>query len=135
MPGGFFCSVCLGKGLATRAQRGAAARSQPSPMGEGKTELSSHALEDCPRRFADMEFGGAVPAQPDHHPRRIYPIKGCDLFRHFHGCLNRQPLYGLDIKHAVINFAVAAVIAMHAFALKKELLHGGYPSLAPHRAS
>jgi hypothetical protein len=24
---------------------------------------------------------------------------------------------------------------MYAFALKKELLHGGYPSLAPHRAS
>jgi hypothetical protein len=24
---------------------------------------------------------------------------------------------------------------MYAFALNKELLHGGYPSLAPHRAS
>jgi hypothetical protein len=104
-------------------------------MGEGKTDLSSRALHNRAGRFADMKFGGAIPAEPNHDPGRIDPIKRCDLFREFHGRIDRQPLYGLDKEHAVISFAIAAVIAMYAFALKKELLHGGYPSLAPHRAS
>ena len=97
--------------------------------------LSARGLQNCAGRFADVEFGRAVAAQPNQDARRIHPIKRRDLCRHFHGRIDCQPLYCLDEKHAVINFTVAAVIAMHAFALTKELLHGGYPSLAPHRAS
>jgi hypothetical protein len=46
-----------------------------------------------------------------------------------------QFLNCLDKEHSVIGFAIASFPAMDALSLKKELLHGGYPSLAPHRAS
>ena len=41
----------------------------------------------------------------------------------------------MNEKDSVINFAVGYLVPMHTLSFKKELLHGGYPSLAPHRAS
>jgi hypothetical protein len=82
-----------------------------------------------------MEFRRAFSTEPDQNSRRVYPIKGGDFAGHPHGGFGLQFLNRLNEKHAVISFTIAALIAMDALSLKKELLHGGYPSLAPHRAS
>ena len=97
--------------------------------------LTSHALQNRARGFADVQLGRAFPAQPHHHARRVNPIKRCYFAGHFHGGISLQALQCLNKKHSVINFAVASLVPMYTLSLKKELLHGGYPSLAPHRAS
>jgi hypothetical protein len=92
-------------------------------------------MQNRARRLANMEFRCAISTKPDHNSRRVYPIKGCDFAGHPHGRFGLQFLKRLNKKPSVINLAIPAFVAMDALSLKKELLHGGYPSLAPHRAS
>src|SRR5207237_6099593 len=101
----------------------------------GLLTLSSRTLQDRARRLANMKLGRAFAAQPNHHSRRVDPIEGGNLAGNLHRRVTLQTLQRLHEKHSVINIAITSLVPVHTLSLKKELLHGGYPSLAPHRAS
>src|SRR5215510_8975026 len=83
-----------------------------------------------------MEFRGTLTTEPDQHSRCVDPVERGDFTGDFYCFITLQSLQCLNKKHAVICIAIRAVVAMHAFSLKNDLpFHGGYPSLAPHRAS
>jgi hypothetical protein len=84
-----------------------------------------------------MQVSSAIPAQPDHDSRRVYPVKGGHFSSHLHRLGALQPLQRLDKKHSVVDVSVCSNVSVHAFSLKhKLLLHGGpFPSRRTARAS
>jgi hypothetical protein len=80
-----------------------------------------------------VQIRRAIAAQPNHHPRRVYPEKGGHFSGHPHCFSALQTLQCLYKKHPVVDVSVGSTISMYAFSFKhKLLLHGGpSPRAAP----
>jgi hypothetical protein len=88
--------------------------------------LPSRALRNRSRRVRNRKLSRALPAQPHQYAGRVDPKKWRHLTGHFYCFITLQTLQSLDVKHAVINFAISPAVAMDALALKKVLpLHRG----------